>query len=200
VRGCKRFDGFLVEYFANPMRQIKKYIDSSYNDAQILEINMILNGIVILDNNSAANIMRQYCLQKDLNNFPTLGEFHTKTSLYHIWDGFDELTRAHDNKDVDFVMQYYNLIQKIFYFYSRYICSPVPNHYHLYKWLTNKVYHEKFNLPPYRDTAFLDLVSKSFSVSDMDAMFTQTIKLKDYVFDKTNGIDIDNFLLKSPCD
>lgn len=200
VRGNKHVDGFPVEYFANPIRQIKKYMDSSYNDVRILEINMILNGIVILNRNNTAESLREYCLKKDINNFPELGEFHIKMGLYHIWDNFDELTRAHDNKTADFAMQYYMFIQNIFDFYSRYICSPVPNYHHLYKWLINETYREKFKLPPYRDTTFLGLISGAFDNLAMNAMFVQASTIKDYVFNKINGFDIDNFILKGLCD
>ena len=199
MRGNKRFDGFLIEYFANPMRQIKKYIESSYSNVQILEINMILNGIVILNRNSAAESLREYCLQKDLNNFPVLSDFHVKTGLYLIEDCFSELTRAYDNKSVDFVMQYHMFIQRAFEFYSRYICSPVPHYSHLYTWLINEAYRDNFNLPPYRDASFLELISGTFGNLDIDAMFLQAKKIKEYVFDKANGFDINNFVLKSEC-
>ena len=199
VRGNKRFEGFLIEYFANPARQIKKYIDSSYSNVQITEINMILNGIVILNKNSAAESLREYCLQKVMADFPALDEFHVKTGLYHLWDSFDELTRAHDNNSADFVMQYYVFIRSAFEFYSRYICSPVPNYNHLYIWLTDEAYHKKFKLPPYRDAGFLELISEAFGSLDMDALFLQAKNIKEYVFNKAGGFEIDNFTLKSDC-
>ena len=198
ARGNKRIDGFLVEYFANPVRQIKKYIDSAYGNVSIIEINMITYGIVIFDKNSTAESMREYCSLKDINNFPALHEFHIKNGLYKIWDEFDEITRSYDNKTADFTMQYFMFIKDTFDFYSRYIGSPVPNYHHLYKWLTNETYREKFRLPPYRDAIFLDLISGAFDNMDMDAMFLQAGKIKDYVLNKTGGFDIDNFMLKGP--
>ena len=198
-RGNKRIDGFLIEYFANPVWQIKKYIDSSYNNVNIVEINMILNGIVIFDKNSAAESMRKHCLEKDINNFPALHEFHIQTGLYGLWDEYDELTRAYNNKTADFAMQYFVLIKNTFAFYSKYIGSPVPNYHKLYKWLTSETYREGFKLPTYRDSAFLNLILNAFERADMDAMFVQAGKVKDYVFDKLNGFDIDNYKLKGPC-
>ena len=200
VRGNKRVDGFSVEYFANPAKQIKKYIDSSYNDVRILEINMILNGIVILNRNATAESLREYCLEKDMNNFQTLGEFSIKMGQYYIWDNFDELTRAYENKSADFTMQYYVFIRNIFDFYSRYICSPVPDYHHLYRWLTDDAYHDKFKLPPYRDITFLDLISRMFDNSDISTMFSRASDLKDYVLSRTEGLNMDDFMLKGPCD
>lgn len=200
LRGNKLLDdGFRVEYFANPIGQIKKYIDSSYEDVRILEINMILNAIVIFDKNSTAEKLREYCFQKNMSGFPALGEFHIQMGQYHIWDNFDELTRAHNNKTADFTMQYYTFIQSAFKFYSRYICSPIPDYHHLYKWLTDKTYRNNFKLPPYNDESFLELVTEAFNDLDTNTMLLKARNIKDYVFNKVGGFDIDNFALKGPC-
>ena len=197
IRGNKLLDdGFRVEYFANPTGRIKKYIDSSYSDVRIYEINMILNGIVILDNNSTAENLREYCVQKSMDDFPALGKYNIQMGQYLIWDNFDELSRAHYNKTADFPMQYYMFIQNAFEFYSRYICSPVPNYHHLYKWLTDEIYRNNFKLPPYRDETFLKLIADAFGKLDASTMFEQAGKIKDYVFSKVGGIDIDNFSIK----
>jgi hypothetical protein len=198
-RGNRLVDGLLIEYFANPMRQIQKYVDSECETVNITTINMILNGVVIFDKNETAKHLREYCLQKDLHNFPKLSEFQLKTGLYGIWHCFDELTRAHNDKTADFDMQYYILLKTAFEFYSRYICSPIPNYTHLYKWLTNRVYRDKFNLPSYKDPAFLDLTLRAFDEMDAGAKLNQASRLKDYIFNKAGGFDINNFTLKSQC-
>ena len=201
IRGSKLFgNGYRIEYFANPIRQVKHYIDSSYKDVRIIEINMILNGIVIVDKNSIAESLRAYCLQKDIANFPALGGFHVRTGQYTLWDNFDELTRAYSDKTADFAMQYYIFIQHAFDFYSRYICSPVPNYHHLYKWLVDETYHNNYKLPPYNDEVFIKLVAASFGNLDMGAMFEQASKTKDYILSKVGGFDVNNFSLKGPLD
>jgi hypothetical protein len=211
VRGSKLVDGgFRIEYFANPIKQIKNYIDSFYGDVRILEINMILNGIIILNKNSTAEYLQEYCMQKSKDNFPALGGYQVQMGQYLIWDNLDELTRAHENKAADFTMQYYMFIQNAFEFYSRYICSPVPNYHHLYRWLADENYRCNFKLPPYRDVLFLALIKEAFSIADVDAvvnadvdmvtdvMYVHAHKIKDYIFNKAGGVDIDNFMLKGP--
>jgi hypothetical protein len=160
---------------------------------------MILNGIVILNRNSAADSLREYCLHKSTKDFPALGGYETQMGFYLIWDNFDELTRAHENRTADFSMQYYLFIKNTFDFYSRHICSPVPNYHHLYKWLSDETYRTRYKLPPYRDPAFMDLITGAFSNLDMDVMFMQAGKIKNYVLNKSGGFDVDNFILKGPC-
>ncbi|MCL1995191.1 MAG: nucleotidyltransferase domain-containing protein [Defluviitaleaceae bacterium] len=199
-RGNRLADGFHIEYFANPIRQIKQYIDSSYSNVAILEINMILNGIVLFNKDSTAEHLREYCIQKKSTNFPKLEEFQIKMGKYAVWDNFDELTRSKADNKADFAMQYYIFLQNIFVFYSRYICSPVPNYQKLYKWLTDDTYRKNYNLPQYNDEVFLELVLAGFDSSDMSVMFEQAEKIKDYVLEKTGGFDIYNFALKGPLD
>ncbi|MCL2775217.1 MAG: nucleotidyltransferase domain-containing protein [Oscillospiraceae bacterium] len=199
-RGNKRINGFLIEYFANPTRQIKNYIDSSYNNADCTTINMILNGIILINKNFTADKLIEYCVQKDLNCFPKLAENQIKISLYRIWDNFDELTRAYKNKSNDFTMQYYMFIINTFELYSSYICSPVPNYHHLFKWLTDEKYIKGFGLPSYKDQMFIKEIITSFSCLNIDTMFTQAGVIKTHVINKMNGFDIDNFVLRSECD
>ena len=198
-RGNKRIDGLLVEYFANPKRQVKKYIDDGYPHVQLTEINMILSGIVIFNKNSTADKVIDYCKQKRLCAFSEMDDFNVKTGLYHLWDGYDELGRAYAAQSSDFAMQYFRFVQNAFELYSRYICSPVPNYRQLYRWLTDEAYFNNFGLEAHKDQDFVDLTKLSFQHKDAAAMFELSKVLYEYVVDKMGGFDIDNFVLHGLC-
>ena len=199
-RGNKQFDGYNIEYFANPMRQIENYINNNYQNAHITEINMLLGGIVIFDKNSAAQKAIDFCTQKLASEFPKMSVFNIKTGLYHLWDGFDELTRGYSNKTPDFVMHFFKFVQSAFELYSRYICSPVPNHHKLFRWLTDSDYSKKYGLAVYNDQVFLKMVRSAFEISDDKAMFDLSKDIYEYVTDKMGGLDINNFVMRGPCD
>jgi len=199
-RGNKRVGGFLIEYFANPMRQIKKYIDSSYPNVELHEVTMILGGIVIFDKNATANELIDYCRQKITSEFPKMNEFNVKTGLYHLWNNYDELNRAYSIEAPDFKMQFYRFIQSAFDLYSRYICSPVPSYHNLYKWLTNSEYFKKYGLPIYNDQKFLEMIKLSLECKNADIMFDIAKVVYAYVANNMGGFDIDNFALHSQCD
>jgi predicted nucleotidyltransferase len=198
-RGTKRIDGFLVEYFANPMGQIKRNIDFSFNNVAMTEINMILSGIVMINKNDAVEKLRNYCLQKDLTNFPALEESQVKLGLLRLWDNFDELTRAYKSELRDFALQYNMFVTAIFDVYSKLIGSPVPTYKHMYRWLTDEKYSTKFGLPAYNDPTFLEMIVKTFGQTDIDSMYTHAESINNYVFEKANDFDVDNFVLRSQC-
>jgi len=199
-RGNKRVDGFLIEYFANPMRQVKKYIDDSYPNVQLIEISMILGGIVIFDKNSAADKVIDYCKQKAMTEFPQMNEFSVKTSLYLLWDDCDELSRAYSTHSLDFMMQYFRFVHNAFEVYSRYVCSPVPRYRQMYRWLTDDKYCSKYGLAVHKDQEFIEIIKLSFQCKDTAAMFDLSKKIYAYVADKMGGLDIDNFVLHGPCE
>jgi len=199
-RGNRRVDGFLVEYFANPMRQIRKYIDTNHENVRTTEVNMILGGRLIFSKNSTANELIDYCQQKTTTPFAKMSEFHIKTGLYHFWNNYDELSRAHAYQAPDFAIQFYHFIQNAMELYSRYTCSPIPSYHNLHRWITDAEYFAKYGLPAHNDPDFLEIIRKSYNCVDTDAMLDLSKELYAYVTNKMGGFDIDNFTLHSPCD
>lgn len=198
-RGNKRVNGFLIEYFANPAWKVVQLIDAAFDNVRLVEIKMILSGIIVASKNSAAEKLKEYCRQKDMNNFPAMNEGDLKMGLYRIWDNFDELTRAHSSKSADFMMQYHMFVFSTFEIYSRYIKCPVPGYHHLFRWLTDEMYSLNFGLPAYMDDKFLDMVKAAISSLEVDAAYSRAEELKEYVLAQMGGLDIDNFVFRSSC-
>ena len=199
-RGNKRVNGLLVEYFANPMRQIKKYIDASYDSVSLIEVNMIRNGIILFDRNAAASELIAYCEQKTQSPFPQMSEFSAKMGLYHLWNSFDELQRSDTRQTPDLPMQFFRFMQDSLELYSRFIGSPVPTYHHLYRWLTEDAYHKNYGLADYKDQEFLNLIKSAFECKNPDAMFDLAKTVYTYVSGNMGGFDIEDFVLHSPCD
>jgi predicted nucleotidyltransferase len=198
-RGNKRVDGFIVEYFANPMRQIKKYIESDIADIQLCDINMIMGGIVIYDKNNAVDGTRAYCKQILEDGFTKMSAFSIQTGLYSHWDNFDELRRARHEQTPDFNMLFHRYIQQAFELYSRYTCSPTPSYSKLYKWLSDDEYFNRYGLPPHKDQAFAGLIKQSFELTTSAELFVLAEKIYKHVVDRMGGFEIENFVLHGSC-
>ncbi|MCL2171414.1 MAG: nucleotidyltransferase domain-containing protein [Defluviitaleaceae bacterium] len=198
-RGNRRVDGFIVEYFANPMRQIKKYIEDDMADIGLCDINMIMGGIVIYDKNNAADDARAYCERILENGFAKMSAFNIQMGLYFHWDNFDELRRAHHEQTPDFNMLFHRYIQQAFELYSRYICSPAPSYSKLYKWLSDDGYFNRYGLPPHKDQVFAGLIKQSFELAEAAELFALAEKIYKHVADGMGGFEIENFTLRSSC-
>jgi len=200
-RGNKRVNGFIIEYFANPMRQIKKYIESDIANIRLCDINMIIGGIVIYDKNNAADKARAYCKQILEKEFTEMNAFNIQTGLYAHWDYFDELRRALHEQTPDFNMLFHRYIQNVFELYSRYTCSPTPSYPKLYKWLSDDEYFNRYGLPPHKDKDFVSMIKQSFELtaSAETELFALAEKIYKHVVDGMGGFEIENFVLHSSC-
>ena len=199
-RGNKKVDGFRIEYFVNPVRQVIKTIDNNYANALLIDVNMILGGIVIFDKNETSDKVISYCREKLKSEFPKMSPFNEIMGLYLFWDNFDELGRAYKKQTPDFMMQYFRFIQNAFEMYSRYTCSPVPSYHKMFRWLTDDEYNKKYGLAKHNDPDFIKMITLAFECKDTTAMFELSKDLYVYVTKKMGGIDIDNFVMHGFCD
>jgi hypothetical protein len=198
-RGNKRVNGLLIEYFANPMRQIKKYIESDITNIRLCDINMMLGGIVIYDKNNTANMAIAYCKEILDAGFTEMSAFNIQMGLYNLWDHYNELQRAHHEQTPDFNMLFHRYIQNIFELYSRYTCSPVPNYPKLYKWLSDEGYFNRYGLPPHKDKDFTNMIKQSFELTEPAELFALVEKVYKHVVDRMGGFHIENFVLHGLC-
>jgi len=197
-RGNKRINGYLIEYFANPLRQIERYIEQSHKDIRPIEIRMVLSGKVIYDINKRAQQLIDYCTAQQQVPYPDMSAFARQNGLYFLWDHFDELSRAFSKHSGDVPMQYFHFIHSAFELYSQYIKAPTTNRSKLYQWFTDKVYFDNYGLPEYADSYFKDLMIKAIECNDFKAQQKIAQTIYDYVHTKMGGIDIDHFELRGP--
>jgi len=196
-RGNKLVGGFLIEYFANPFRQIKKYIEDEAVYARSSDINMILGGIVIYGNEVKAQEIAAYCKEKLTEAPRKMSEFAVKNALYHLWDSFDELNRAYAKKAPDFTAQFFGFVKIAYEHYSRYKCFPAPLFVKAYRWLTDVDYFNKFGYPAYGDKDFADMITDAFKCNSIDEMHALAKVIYKHVNDNMGGFDINNYVLRS---
>ena len=200
-RGNLLVDGFLIEYFANPVRQTKRYINDNFETVQIHEINMILGGRVIYDKGKGcADELISFCKEKSLQNFPEMSDFALKSSLYFLRYKLNELKRVHQADSADFAMHFYGFIKEIFASYSRFCLCPVPQYQKLYKWLFDAEYFRNYGLPQHKDSEFINMIKLAFGSENKAEMFALAEKIYEHVIEKMGGFDINTYVLRSPCE
>jgi hypothetical protein len=70
----------------------------------------------------------------------------------------------------------------------------------LYRWLTDENYSKRYGLAIYNDMAFLEIIKVTFICKDSKAMLDLSKNVYIYVANKMGGINIDDFVLRGPCD
>lgn len=195
-RGNKLVDGYLIEYFINPIKKINDYMEKEAKDYHISTTRIFANGKILIDKTGeVATLINQ---AKDFlnKNFEDLDDYTYKMNCYGVWDGFDELEEKYKRKeDIDF--SYYMFIEQIInsYFQNSKLASVPLNKIEYI--LKNETYRNRYNVKQLPNKEFIDLLLNCLNEKDYDKKFICAKNIYEYFKDTFNDFDINNFSLKS---
>ena len=189
-RGNVIIDGIMIEYFINPISELRKYMeDDFYNKHRLSTANLIGNGkIIFARNNSIENLQKEALSYYD-KEFLAPDETRIKCKKYACWDAYDELKDKVKNNE-SFNLNYFVVLQNLIdcYYYSNNIASvPISK---LEQILRNPEYAKKYNLKNNPTEEFKEMVLKcidTISVEEIDKLYKYVI----------NDWDITDFILEN---
>ena len=189
-RGNIYLDGKMIEYFINPICELKKYMESDYNDRfRLSTANLIGNGKVVFSKTDEIDKLQKEALSYFDKEFPEPNSTKVKCLKYACWDSYDELkSKVKDNESYN--LNYFILLENLIncYYYENKIASvPIGK---LEKILRDSDYAKKYNLKNEPADEFKELVLEC-----MDRMNIDTIsRLYKYVI---KDWDITDFVLEN---
>ena len=195
-RGNKLIDGYLIEYFINPVRQVLKEFDDSFDTYHISTTLIFAGGKILYDKDGTIEKLINRAkedLKKDLNPIP---EFKWKLNCYIIWHAFYELNAKYTRgEDIDFTYNKFlgDVINS--YFLNNSIPSLPPHK--IEKILTNEEFRKRYNVNKLPDNTFINKIVKCFNEKDYDKRIICAKELYDYFMEKNPNFDINNFSLRS---
>ena len=182
-RGNLIIDGYLIEYFKNPIKKIIEYLKNDKRGHGGSMANMLINGILIYGNKSLVNKLKRkarYYLNKP--NKKDIAKY------YHAWDMYDDYKACNYHKE----MPYYNALQAIIeaYLYNNdYLLLPPQKIERIFK---DKEYRQKYKINKFPNNYFNKLVINCFdnpNEKNIDILYN-------YVMEDGN-FKINNFQLKN---
>ena len=110
-RGNRYVDGFLVEYFANPPGQIRRYFANDFASYSTSSMVQFLTGTIIFDDQGVLGELKQEAAvwksKKHEPLEPSKGEAHK----YALWDALDNLLDCYEAQRADFDFVYHNSLR-----------------------------------------------------------------------------------------
>ena len=195
-RGNCYIDGFLIEYFINPVRQIERYLEDDYKNGSICNACMFGYGQILYDKNGEMKRLKELSADYLSKSFPEMGEDKRKMDFYHIWDDIDEmksLLKKGLNIDIVYVQALLALV-KLYCAYHRFP-QIVPSK--LERILSDQKYAKNYHW----ETAF----PAEFSQTVVDCIRSKTEdkpanieRLYQLVASSCGGFDIGCFKLNTP--
>lgn len=195
-RGNKLVDGYMIEYFINPVRKITKEFEEGFENYHIATTVMFANGKILYDKDGTIKKLVNRAksnLNKDLKPIP---KYKHEMNCYTVWHSFYELSSKYIKKeDIDFTYNMYlnDIINS--YFLDNGI--PLLPIHKIERILTNEDYRKKYNIMKLPDDIFIDKLLKCFKEKDYDKKFDYAKELYEYYMNKNSNFDINNFSFRS---
>ena len=108
-RGNIQIDGYLIEYFINPVRQVLKEFDEGFKTNSIATTRIFAGAKILHDKDKTLEKLINQAKQ-DLNKkIDKISEFEWKMNCYTIWHTFYELTTKYENnEDTEYTYNLYS--------------------------------------------------------------------------------------------
>lgn len=194
-RGNKVVDGFLIEYFINPLKKSYEYLERDFKSMYFIDGSMYGFGKVLYDVNGNVEKLRDSALSYFDKEFDAIGEVELKLKKYAAWDKMDELKSKIKNNE-NYELSYYLLFQgliDLYYSNNRLAKIPLTKLEKIYK---EDNFRKRFKLKNMPNDNFIELVINCLD----NKKFYSIEKLYDYVIADAGGFNIENFELISKVD
>lgn len=196
-RGNQIVEGLLIEYFANPPRQIRKYFEEDYHDVTPMSQTQFITGKILLDKTGEVQALQEEARKMLDQHYHDVDTNINDLSKYGIWDMLDDLKDGFENGREDFDFLYYCNLDKLLSLYMKQIKHP----YHTKTILgniTSEIVRKKYLLEELPDEDVKILIQNCIVLTGKEERMKNYEYLTNKIFDLTGGFDIDQFRFKSP--
>jgi len=197
-RGNKVIDGLLIEYFANPSKQILRYFEDDFNEGQLMAQTQFATGKIILDKTGDVAILKEKALMM-IDTFYENGidtPFMSDLTKYFLWDMLDDLLDAYEIGKQDFDFLYFNSLSRMMTFYMQSINRPY-NFKTILGNVSDDTFRGKYLLRELPDATIRGLIAKSITTADKRERLDIYERLTKTILDCFGGFSIGDFKFKS---
>ena len=196
-RGNEVVDGFLIEYFANPLRKHYEYTAEDFKERRKINSHMFITGRVLFDKTGALKKFIEFAKKDFSKKYSSLSKVSLELSKYYVWDMCDNLEEVFSSGAEDFVFVYHNFLHDLFKHYSGFLRFDFFPAYRVLRFLTNAKDKKKYSIRDFPDKKFERLFVSAIKLQDKRLMMRAYKDLTDYVLAKMGGFNIDGFRIKS---
>ena len=195
-RGNRLVDGFMIEYFINPLRQVVKELDTGFADNNIATTLMFAGSKILYDTDGTVQQLVDRAKADLDREISPVSQYGWNMNCYNVWHSFYELTAKYNrNADIDFT---YNIfltnITRAHFANSQIPFLPVHKTERI---LSDEKYRQRYNLKKLPEKPFTDRLLACFAAKDCDRKYACAKDLYDYYMARNADFDINNFSFRS---
>ena len=197
-RGNKYVDGFLIEYFSNPIKQIYQYLDDDLKYGNRIDANMYYTGKVMFDKVNITVGLKKRAKEDLSKELLEVDKVSLEMMKYRLWDYFEEIEEAYETNSPNFNYLYYSYLDLLLESYSSFLRVILPAKYKVYKFFKYEEYQGNYNLNKFPDERFKSKYLECIEEQDKEGRYKLILEQKNYVLKKMSGFEIDGWALRSP--
>lgn len=197
-RGSKMVDGFLIEYFVNPPKQIPEYFKEDHSVNRRHAAHMFTSGRIILDKNGVVSGLRDKAAEWMKKPFREMDITGLELGKYGLWDMLDNLRDLYEINSPSFKYTYWSSLKSTFEFYSKFLGHDVIPMQKIHEQLNDEDTQRKYNLEPYSDLVFKGIMNDAVSANSVEEMMKCFERVATHIFEKTGGFKLDGWSFRAP--
>lgn len=199
-RGSKIVNGYLIEYFVNPPKQIRAYFREDHRNNKTDSQTMFITGKILYDKDgSLAELKKEAKIWLD-KEFTALDETSLKLGKYGLWDTLDNLQNIYEFESKSFKYAYYIALRDVLEFYSRHLRWEVYSPERVFELMTDPATQKKYLQSEYPDPVFRDMFVKAITVEKESEMLKCFESIAKHIFKKIGGFKLDGWTIRTQLD
>ncbi len=196
-RGNVVIDNILIEYFANPPRQIQQYFQEDYASFSRMSMVQFLTGKIWKDPTGIVQDLIQIAKDWFSRPFAPISKEKLELQKYSLWDMRDNLQSLDSSHSESFHHAYYNYLAEVIDIYRKFIGYDIIKADRVIEVFSSVQHRKKYLLPPFPDQTFSSLTIKAITAKSHADQMEFFNKIIDHIFKEWNGFSIDGWTFKS---
>lgn len=196
-RGNEVIDGFLVEYFANPVGQVEAYFKKDFENGKRITAHMYATGTVLIDKDGYIGKLKKLATKYISKPFVLPNGFAIETAKYLLWDSLDNLQEVYEASTLDYDLVYYAHLQRVFNEYSEYVGFGEVKPHKVLGFISDKLVQKKYGVRSFPDNRFVKMIIDCMGEQSKAVKQKKVSSLTNYVINKMGGLDLKTFKIRS---
>ncbi len=193
-RGNRRTGGFLIEYFANPVRQLRAYREEDWRGFVRSDARMFSRGKIWFDKTGVVAKLQRACRSEMTRPFRTLSAVEIELAKYGLWDGLDNLVELARARSPIYDHAYHDLLHHVLDTYHRFLRCEVSATSKLWRFFREKDFRRRQAYPEFPDQDFVKL----FIACIRNVRQPAIERLVEHVLGRMGGFCVDGWKLRTP--
>ncbi|WDV06882.1 nucleotidyltransferase domain-containing protein [Lysinibacillus irui] len=199
-RGNRVINGFLIEYFANPPSQIRRYFLDDFNKRRTMSMVQFKTGRILYDYTGIIKDLKYEAEEWLSKRYKKVNKTVLEIKKYGLWDALDNLKDCYEQDRKDFTFTYHNELANLFTEYCHFLNLEMIPSYQICAYLEDPLYLQKYCKTAFPDDDFKKSFMKAMQEDDAQKKMELFEALVNYVLKKMGGFHIDGWQMKSPID